>query len=197
MSKRVENGIILGGIVAIVIIAAYFEIIKQATFSTGEIECLKNESSYSFLSSPIQGTLNLNKFGGELPSKNSDDYRLVWVSIDIWNHSFLELKSAEFEMEVKETEESNNIVYYHGNGTLHDRETVLEDFVTKEMTTAFYLYVGDLKSDHEIEERLLNIIHQAEFKITYDMELVGVKEVKFKVPEEFDEVKFSTFLGEK
>lgn len=120
-------------------------------------------------------TVYLDAFSGEYPSKKIEDYRALDLEFKVTNTSFLKLKNLCVTLKCincdnKKNVISSNMCTYDEGGFDGYR------FARKQYKTPFmFVYVGDLTSEKEIEERMEDIAGHAVFQVAYSVGWFGTR----------------------
>ncbi|MBD5088151.1 MAG: hypothetical protein HDT30_04970 [Clostridiales bacterium] len=165
----------------------YFNIGRPVVFSAMEIE---NTQSYDFCPNPdnTEYELNLDAFDGKLPSKDSYDYCRLSLKCNVNYRSLLTLEKLETYVESIDTENKKYVIY-SCEGGLGDGELPLSHEKTH-LNTCMFIYVGDLKSEDAVKERLTDIAHHTKVKILYNIQWLGNKEKTYQFPSNFTEYSY-------
>lgn len=181
MLKKIRNVTIV--VVAIIVcVLIYFNIARPVVFSAKVIE---NTQSYDFCPNldNTEYELNLDAFDGKLPSNNSYDYCRLALSCNMNYRSLLTLEKLESYVESIDTENAKYVMY-SCEGGLGDGELPLS-YGKAQLDTCMFIYVGDLKNQEAIQERLTDIAQHTKVKIMYNIKWLGTKEKTYQFPSNF------------
>lgn len=117
--------------------------------------------------------VNLDAFSGKFPSKDSSDYRQLILDFNLTSSSIFALEGmCVYVKDIDSPNKKNAILL---NSWTYD-EGGFESlrFRKENYHTPFILvYVGDLKNEEEIEERLEDIAKHTTFGVTYTLQWFG------------------------
>lgn len=176
---------ISGLVVAVVLIILYFWVLNPIQLKIKYVEDRK--SSWSGLLIPEtekNSTLPFDNFDNKLPSDNSDDYRCIFVEVNVINRSFFLLNSIQSVVEEVDSREGWRVVALN-RGELEEGDYGAERFCKKSISTmALTVYVGDLSSEEEIMEMAERLVVGCNYRFFYNMQWFGNKEkiCRFKPP---------------
>ncbi|MBQ3783230.1 MAG: hypothetical protein IIT46_09195 [Lachnospiraceae bacterium] len=115
-----------------------------------------------------------------LPSEKSEDYRQLGVEFCVCDTSFLKLKSMSVVAKSIDCENSKNVMYRfmwgYDEGGFEELRFGKDSYETPFML----VYVGDLDSEEEIQERMEDIVEHTVFDITYSVQGLGEKHTEWK-----------------
>ncbi len=170
--------IIAGLITLVVLCGIFFFVIHPIWLKVGSDVVCSSSNGYDteFLESCKKDEsvdVNLDAFSGKFPSKASSDYRQLILDFNLTSTSIFGLKGMC--VYVKDIDCSNKKNAILLNSWTYD-EGGFESlrFRKENYHTPFILvYVGDLKNEEEIEERLEDIAKHTTFGVTYTLQWLG------------------------
>lgn len=190
MKKKILIGVSIF-IIAIIGVLSYVWIIDPVSFTSTKIG---NRESW-MLEADLKemDTIYNNNYDGKLPSEDYRDYRTVTIDIEMDYRSFINITGLEAVIEKINSSESNRIVSLR-NGTFVDGQNIPENFVTREITgLGLIIYVGDCKSEDEINKIIKSLTNNCEVKMYYSMQWFGARECSYIVKSEDLEIEYIDF----
>ena len=181
-----KKKLIIGSILIILAVASIPLLFHPVWFTAGEnIVCSKYDDGYDIeylegLENDESMLKNNDTEKNGFPIKDGRDYRQLWVEFNVYDTSFLKLKSMSVVAKSVECDNSKNVMYCHMWG--YDEGGFEElRFGKDSYETPFMLvYVGDLDSEEKIQERMEDIVEHTVFDITYSVQGLGEKHVDWK-----------------
>ena len=181
-----KKKLIIGSILIILAVASIPLLFHPVWFTAGEnIVCSKYDEGFDKeylegLRNNKSVVANEDALKNGLPGKNEQDYRQLWVEFNVYDTSFLKLKSMSVVAKSVECVNKKNVLYSYCWG--YDEGGFDElSFGKDSYKTPFMLvYVGDLDSEEKIQERMEDIVEHTVFDITYSVQGLGEKHVDWK-----------------
>lgn len=122
---------------------------------------------------------NLDAFSGEAPSLNALDYRQLMFEFTVTNRSLLGLQDMCVYVKDIDCENEKYAILYraatYDEGGFEVVRVGKEDYYTP----FIMVYVGDLTSEEEIQERLEDIAKHTTYQAICNMEWLGVRTYSF------------------
>lgn len=175
-------------------ILSYLWILKPISFQAEEVHTRLTDITYDFLTLEKTDELNLQAFDGKLPSDKYEDYRSVLLIFQMDYRSAFYME--DFQAAVKSIDtENRKYVLRTGTSGFQEGETTPGNFLKRTVSGLnMDIYVGDLKNQEEIRERILDIARHTKIKILYHMQWIGNRETEFIFPEDFTAYSFCNMM---
>lgn len=172
MRKKVKKLIII--IVAfITIIVVFLEMIHPVFINADTLVCGVSNEYVSMLQDDEYYDIYLDNFNGKLPSQDSKNYRRLTLRMDLIYTSLLAMESMQIYVKNIDCENKKNVVMTRDGGLSEGSSGEMR--VEKESISGIFMlvYVGDLKTESEIRNRLKDIAKHTTFEVMYNMQWFG------------------------
>ena len=173
--KKMIAGI---GIVVLLCVAFFFGIHPIWLASGMDVTCEVCDSyteSFELWKNADDIDVNLDGFSGEFPSADSKDYRQLTLDFTLTNTSIFGLKAmCVYVKEIDCANKKNAILLHSYTYDEAGFETIRlgkEDYITP----FILVYVGDLDSEEEIEERMEDIAKHTTYEAVCTIQWLGTR----------------------
>ena len=169
---------IIAGLIALVVLCGiFFSVIHPIWLKAGsDIFCYTSDSyteSFKLWKKAKDKDVNLDAFSGEFPSMNSSDYRRLILDFNLTSTSVFGVNSMCVYIKDIDCENKKNAIILKSSTYDEAGFDILRMRKENYDTPFILVYVGDLKSEKEIEERLEDIAKHTIFGMTYTLQWLG------------------------
>lgn len=172
---------------------SYLWILEPISFAPKRVLEDLSEYTYDWLSMN-QDEIDLETFDGKLPSDKYEDYRSIALEFQVNYRSAFYIEDFQAVVESIDTE-NKKYVLQTGTSGFQVGETTPGNFLKRTVSGLnMDIYVGDLKNQEEIRERILDIASHTKVKILYHMQWIGNRETEFAFTEDFTGYSFCNMI---